>query len=105
MAFLAIPLILIVIIALIVRLKNMGKLRDVSFANVGNGIDTKHKELGKWISKTTNRKNRDGFTRLRQDSQDEETESLNKPKNSTNDSDSDSAEDEIQLQLPSISKV
>jgi L-cystine uptake protein TcyP (sodium:dicarboxylate symporter family) len=34
MAFLAIPLVLVVIVALIVRLKNSGKLRDVSMKNV-----------------------------------------------------------------------
>lgn len=103
MAFLAIPLVLVVITALIVRLKNSGKLRDVSLKNVGNGLETKHKELGKWISKTSNRKKRNnGFTRLNQDSEEEEAESLNKNSN-MNDSDSDSAEDEIHL--PNISKV
>jgi hypothetical protein len=102
MAFLAIPLLLVVITALIVRLKNNGKLRDVSLKNVGNGLETKHKELGKWISKTTNRKKRNGFTRLNQDSEEEEAESLNKNSN-LNGSDSDSAEDEIHL--PNISKV
>lgn len=100
MTFLAVPLILVIIIALIVRLKNAGKIRDISLTSVGNGLESKHKELGKWISKTTNRKNRNGgFTRLNQNSDDEEAESLNRQK-----SNSDS-ESEDEIQLPTISKV
>ena len=105
MAFLAIPLLIVILVALCIRLKNTGKLKKFPIVGVANGIESKHKELGKWISKQTNSKKRNGFTRLNQDSNDE-AESLNNPKssklNSYSDSDSDS---EVEIQLPTISKA
>jgi hypothetical protein len=113
MAFLAIPLILVVLAALIVRLKNTGKLEKLNLVTVGNTIETKHKELGKWISRTASNKKRNGFTRLNQDSEGEEAERLTKRDDSTPDglsnnkgynTDSDS-ESEVEISLPSLSKA
>ena len=103
MTFLAIPLVLVVFVALIVRCKNSGKLKNITLASVGNGLESKHKELGKWISKNANSKKRNGFTRLNQDSDNEEAVHLNK-QTSLNDDDSDS-ENEVEISLPNISKA
>lgn len=110
MAFLAIPLVLVVVAALILRLKNTGKLRKLNLVGVSNGVESKHKELGKWIRKTTNSKKRNGFTRLNQESDGEENERLHKqdslssngPGRLNSDSE-DTEEDEITL--PTLSKA
>lgn len=111
MAFLAIPLILVVVIALCVRLKNMGKLKKLKLIGVGSSGESRHKELGKWISKTTNSKKRNGFTRLKQDSDDDEAEHLNKSANGggsdnqNNSDDSDDSDSHVQINLPTLSKA
>jgi hypothetical protein len=113
MAFLAIPLILVILAALIVRLKNTGKLEKLNLVTVGTTIETKHKELGKWISRTANNKKRNGFTRLNQDSEGEEAEHLTKRNDSAANgannkhaynTDSDS-ESEVEISLRSLSKA
>jgi hypothetical protein len=54
----------------------MGKLRKLKLVGLGAQLDSKQKELGKWMSRTANSKNRNGFTRLRQDSEDEDERRL-----------------------------
>ena len=106
MAFLAIPLILVVVLATLVRLKNMGRLSHI-------GRDSKHIELGKWMNNKKSTPNassrkRNGFMRLNQESDNEEAERLNVPDDATanglnrTDSDSDS---EVEISLPTISKA
>ncbi len=103
MAFLACPLILVGLIAFCVRLKNLGKLKDLSnTTNLGKNLETKQKKLGQWLGNATNRKKRNGFTRLNQNSDNEEAEQLTN-QNGSNESDSES--DEIGIQLPTISKA
>lgn len=99
MGFLGIPLVFVVLLALIVRLKNMGKLN-----NVGSKFENRHKKIGRWLNKNANRKN--GFTRLTQNSDDEEAESLNKLGHSNRqgagDTDSDS---EVEINIPQLTKA
>jgi hypothetical protein len=76
MAFLGIPLLLVVVISTIVRLKNMGKLKRLKINALSSGLDSKQKEIGRWISEKNNKRN--GFTRLNQESDNEEAESLTK---------------------------
>lgn len=99
MGFLGIPLVFVVLLALFVRLKNMGKLN-----NVGSKIENRHRKIGKWLNKNANRKN--GFTRLNQNSDDEEAESLNKLSHSNGqgagDTDSDS---EVEINIPQLTKA
>jgi hypothetical protein len=102
MAFLAIPLTIVVIAAIIIRIKNAGMqiiffyLKYIFFLifnlkkkgnlrNFGSLFkDTKPNDLGKWIKSTKNGKQlRNGFTRLNQES-DNENEPLD---NSDSDSD------------------
>ena len=78
MTFLAVPVIFVIVVALIVRLKNTGRLKSMKLGGVGSKIDAKHKELGKWITNKTNSKKRNGFTRLNQESDDEEAQRLNR---------------------------
>ena len=114
MGFLAVPLILIVLVALMVRIRNLRKNNTkaniVSFTNQ-NGeskISNKGKEskFGKWMSKKANKNKRNGFTRLNQDSDNEETVHLNKQLSSnSNENDSDTDNDEVQITLPTLSKA
>ncbi len=103
MAFLAAPLILVVFIAFCVRLKNLGKLNNLAaVSQIGKNLESKQNKIGKWIGEATNRKKRNaGFTRLNQDSDNEEAEQLNKASVSNSDSESD----EIGIQLPTLSKA
>jgi hypothetical protein len=106
MCFLAVPLVAVIVAALILRCKNTGKLRKLNLVGVGNGVESKHNELGKWIRKTTNNKKRNGFTRLRQESDGEEAESLNKQQNGVDRVNSDSEEtEEDEITLPTLSKA
>jgi hypothetical protein len=106
MAFLAVPLVLVIVAALILRLRNTGKLRKLNLVGIGNGADSKHKELGKWIRKTTSNKKRNGFTRLNQESDGEEAESLNKKDGGLNRLNSDSEDtEEDEITLPTLSKA
>lgn len=103
MAFLACPLILIGMIAFCIRLKNLGKLNKSHLGEVSRNLDAKQKKLGKWIGRATNKKKRNGFTRLNQDSDDEaETERLNAPSDSDK---SESESDEIGIKMPTLAKA
>lgn len=104
MAFLAIPLVLVVIVASIVRLKNMGKLKRLKINALGSGLD-KHKDIGRWISNKKNTKN--GFTRLNQESDNEEAESLNKPRRSSSNRDNSDYESESdpEVNVPKLTKA
>ena len=111
MGFLVVPLILVIIAATIARLKTMGKLKNIKLVGIGNTLDTKHKELGKWIGRTATSKNRKGFTRLRQDSEDEEAQALNKPKTSTSsaggnhENSEEESNSETEITLPKITNA
>jgi lipopolysaccharide export LptBFGC system permease protein LptF len=113
MAFLAIPLILIVLVALMVRIRNLrknAKANIVSFTNQNGdskaSAKNKESKFGKWMSEKTNKNKRNGFTRLNQDSDNEETVHLNKQLSSnSNENDSDSDNDEVQITLPTLSKA
>ncbi|CAF0958876.1 unnamed protein product [Brachionus calyciflorus] len=95
MGFLGVPLVLVILVALIVRLKNMGKLKKVNLEN---------RNIGQWLNRNT--KKRNGFTRLNQNSDDEEAESLNKmghtSRQGAGDTDSDS---EVEINIPQLSKA
>jgi chromosome segregation ATPase len=85
MAFLAIPLILIVLVALMVRIRNLrknAKANIVSFTNQNGdskaSAKSKESKFGKWMSEKTNKNKRNGFTLLNQDSYTEDTVHLNK---------------------------
>ena len=116
MIFLSVPLVIVIVAAVIIRLKNMGRLKRLNLAGLGNGtLDTKHKELGKWIKKTSKAKKRNGFMRLNQDSDDEEAKSLNGKQNGVNgvgsngvpnhvNTDSESDEEDV-ITLPTLSKA
>lgn len=110
MTFLAVPVILVVVVALIVRLKNTGRLKSMKLGGVAGKLDAKHKELGSWIKKNTNSKKRNGFTRLNQESDDEEAQSLNRNGSSgsndinRNSEDSESGSDN-EVAMPTLSKA
>ena len=101
MLFLASPLILAGAVAVCVRLKNMGKLNKSQLGKVGKEFQSKQKKFGKWIGKATNNKKRKGFTRLNQDSDNDETEQLNRPSGSDSESDSD----EFGIKMPTLTKA
>jgi len=101
MLFLASPLILAGAVAVCVRLKNMGKLNKSQLGKVGKEFESKQKKFGKWIGKATNNKKRKGFTRLNQDSDNDETEQLNRPSGSDSESDSD----ELGIKMPTLTKA
>jgi hypothetical protein len=111
MGFLVVPLVLVIIAATIARLKHMGKLRKLKLVGLGAQLDSKQKELGKWMSRTANSKNRNGFTRLRQDSEDEEAEALTKPTASTSsaggnlDNSDCESNSEQEISLPKVSNA
>jgi hypothetical protein len=113
MGFLVVPLVLVIIAAVIARLKHMGKLRKLKLVGVGNSIETKQKELGKWMGRTINSKNRNGFTRLRQESDDEETEPMTgRPDNgqqngslNNNHIDESESSSEVEINLPNLTKA
>lgn len=94
MGFLVVPLVLVIIVAIVVRLKNSGKLRRLKLSPNGaaSTIETRWKK-GDKVTKN-------GFTRLNQESDGEEAESLNKP-GASNNSDYDSDEDTV----PTMSKA
>lgn len=99
MAFLAFPLIIIGLIGCCVRLRNMGKLNRGQLDTVGRNLEKNQKKIGKWISNATNKKKRNGgFTRLNQESDNEECEKLNR----TSNSDSESESDEIGIKMPTL---
>lgn len=104
MAFLAFPIVIVALIAFCVRLKNLGKLNKTQLGAVGKNLDNKQKKFGRWLGKATSNKKRNGFTRLNQDSDNDETEHLNRPSNS-NDSGSESESDEIGIKLPTLSRA
>lgn len=100
MAFLAFPLIIIGLIGCLVRLKNMGKLNKGQLDSVGKNLEKNQKKFGKWISSARNKKKRNGgFTRLNQESDNEECEKLNR----TSNSDTESESDEIGIKMPTLS--
>lgn len=100
MAFLAFPLIIIGLIGCCVRLRNMGKLKNGQLDTVGRNLEKNQKKFGKWIANATNKKKRNGgFTRLNQESDNEECEKLNR----TSNSDSESESDEIGIKMPTLS--
>lgn len=113
LAFLVIPIILIIIGATIARLKHMGKLKKLKLAGLGGALvdKAKQKDLGKWMSRTATSKNRKGFTRLRQDSEDEEAEQLTKEAKSSSsnggidNSDYEESNSEAEINLPQITKA
>jgi len=99
MGFLCFPLVIAGLVAICVRYKNMGRLNS---ATVNKEFDLNKGKLGKWIDKATNKKNRNGgFTRLKQDSDNDETEQLNRPSNS----DSESESDEVGIKMPTLTKI
>ena len=98
MGFLAFPLIVFAIIGFCVRLKTIGKLSPTNIAKESK----QQNKLSKWIGKATSSKKRNGFTRLNQESENEESERLNKPSGSN---DSETESDEIGIQLPTLSKA
>ena len=104
MAFLAFPIIIVALVAFFVRLKNLGKLNKTQLGVVSKNLDNKQKKFGRWLGKATNNKKRNGFTRLNQHSDNDETEQLNRPSNS-NDSGSDSESDEIGIKLPTLTRA
>ena len=112
MGFLVVPLVLVIITATIARLRHMGKLRRMNIVGLGSGLESKQKELGKWMGRTANSKNRNGFTRLRQESGDEEeAEQLTKTKthslssNGNQENSDNESNSEQELHLPKISKA
>ena len=98
MGFLAFPLIVFAIIGFCVRLKTINKLSPTNIPKESK----QQNKLSKWIGKATSSKRRHGFTRLNQESENEEAECLNKP-SGINDSETES--DEIGIQLPTLSKA
>lgn len=107
MGFLIVPLVLVVVISAIVRLRNMGKLKRLKLATLSNGLDAKQKEIGRWIKEKSNKRN--GFTRLNQESENEEAESLTSKarRSSSNRENSDyESESEVEVQtMPTLSKA
>jgi hypothetical protein len=103
MGFLVVPVVIVIIIGLIVRCKNMGKLNRLN--TLSSNLESKQKDLGKWLDKKV--KKRKGFTRLNQDSDNEEIEKLNKPSSNGNlaNESSDAESDEIEISLPQLSKA
>lgn len=103
MGFLVVPLVLAVVVATVVRLKNIGKLRRLKLAANGGGSGGSTVE-SRWKKPNGKPITKNGFTRLNQESEDEEAESLNKPRRSSSNrdnSDYDTEEDN----LPTMSKA
>ena len=112
MGFLAIPLALIILVAMIVRIKNLrkhSKTNIVTFANQNSDNKSsakKESKFGKWMSQKTNKNKRNGFTRLNQDSDNEETVHLNKSmRSNSNENESETSNDEVEITLPTLSKA
>ena len=78
MAFLAVPLVAVVVAAFVVRLRNTGKLGRMNLANLNGKMDAKSKF--NWLRDKTDSRKRNGFTRLNQNSDDEEAQHLNDTK-------------------------
>ena len=85
----------------------MGRLNNASHLGtaIGKNFEAKQNKIGKWIdnAKNKSKKNRNGgFTRLKQDSDNDETEQLNRPSNSDT---GESESDEIGIKMPTLSKI
>ena len=101
MGFLVVPLVLVIIVATIVRVKNL-KLRRLKLA--ANGGGTASGVDARWKKSSKQPMTKNGFTRLNQESDGDEAESLNKPHRSSSNhenSDYDTEEDN----LPTLSKA
>jgi hypothetical protein len=117
MGFLAVPLIVIVCVALLVRIKNSRRLAKkaniISFMNTegseagGAGAATSKKEtkFSKWISRKTNKNKRNGFMRVNSDdNDDEERVHLNQGPGSDSD-DNETSHEEVEIGVPKLSKA
>ncbi len=99
MGFLCFPLVVAGLVGVCVRCKSIGRLNK---ASVSKEFDLNKGKLGKWIDKATSKKKRNGgFARLKQDSDNDETEQLNRPSNSESESESD----EIGIKMPTLTKI
>lgn len=101
MGFLVVPLVVAIIVASIVRLKNMNKLRrlNLSANGVGGGIESR------WKKRKAPETTKNGFTRLNQESDVEESQSLNNPNSTRGDSDEEDTSEVDASHMPGMSKA